>query len=162
VVARYIQTQRNRLVHSATPLPEETKLRLRQHFSDHDLDRVCIVQADPLPIPNPPFYPLLRLLQLDLPEPALTQAITFLDLIATRQPMSLALAFHELVHIVQVRLLGLDRFARLYVLGFFAEGGYHAIPLERCAYELERRFVAEKEPFDTEAEVLKWIQSDLF
>lgn len=162
LVARYITAQRDRLAPLAKPLSEVTKLRLRQHFSDHDLDRVRIVQVDPLPIPNPPIYPLLRLLNLDAPEPRLTEAITFIDLIATRQPISLQLACHELSHVVQYRLLGLDRFAQLYVRGFFEGGGYHGIPLERCAYALEQRFVLEKQPFDVDAEIGKWISGDLF
>ena len=63
---------------------------------------------------------------------------------------------------VQYRLLGVNRFSRLYVRGFFGAGGYHAIPLERCAFELEQRFVAAPEPFDVEAQVSKWIDGDLF
>lgn len=54
LVAAYIKIQRDRLTQLATPLPEATKLRLRQYFTDFDLDRVRVVQADPLPIPDPP------------------------------------------------------------------------------------------------------------
>ena len=54
LVAAYIKIQRHRLAQLATPLPEATKLRLRQYFTDFDLDRVRVVQADPLPIPDPP------------------------------------------------------------------------------------------------------------
>ena len=147
MVARYIQTQRDRLVAAASPLTEASKLRLRQHFSDEILDRVRIVQADPLPIPDPPLYPLLRLLNLDMLEPRLTERITFDNVIASREPMSLPLLFHELTHVIQYRLLGLDRFAELYVRGFLTGGGYHGIPLETCAYALERRFISDKEPF---------------
>jgi hypothetical protein len=161
MVARYIQTQRDRLIESATPLSAISKLRLRQHFSDNDLDQVHIVHVDPLPIPNPPFYPLLRWLKLDMPEPALTEAITFLDMIASREPMGLPLLFHEMVHVVQYRLLGVDLFAELYLRGFFEGGGYHGIPLEQCAYALERRFISDKEHFDVESEVRKWIRNDL-
>jgi len=75
MVARYVRNQRDKLIELATPLPEVSKLRLRQHLGDDDLDRVRIVQADPLPIPNPPLYPLLRWLKLDLPEPALRRRL---------------------------------------------------------------------------------------
>ena len=54
LVAAYIKIQRHRLAQLATPLPEATKLRLRQYFTYFDLDRVRVVQADPLPIPDPP------------------------------------------------------------------------------------------------------------
>ena len=161
-VARYIRAQRDRLALTATPLSELSKLRLRQHFSDDDLERVRVALANPLPIPDPPFYPLFRWLRLDIPEPSLVDAITFDYVIAAREPMGLPLLFHEMVHVVQYRLLGVKAFARLYVQGFLAGGGYHGIPLERCALEMEQRFVNAREPFDVEVEVAKWIRGRLF
>jgi hypothetical protein len=162
LVAQYIRAQRDRLALTATPLSAVSKLRLRQHFSDADLERVRIVQADPLPIPDPPFYPLLRRLGLDVPEPSLVEAITFDNVIAARETMGLPLLFHEMVHVVQYRRLGVKTFARLYVRGYFAAGGYHGIPLERCALEMEQRYLTTKEPFDVGAEVTKWIDDKLF
>ena len=104
-VARYIRAQRDRLALTATPLSELSKLRLRQHFSDDDLERVRVALANPLPIPDPPFYPLFRWLRLDIPEPSLVDAITFDHVIAARETMGLPLLFHEMVHVVQDRLL---------------------------------------------------------
>ena len=53
------------------------------------------------------------------------------------------LLFHELVHVVQYSLLGVDEFVRRYVTGWARNGfRYHRIPLERDAWELEHRFVA--------------------
>jgi len=161
LVGRYIRAQRDRLALTATPLSEISKLRLRQHFSDDDLERVRVALANPLPIPDPPFYPLFRWLRLDIPEPSLVDAITFDYVIAAREPMGLPLLFHEMVHVVQYRRLGVKAFARLYVKGFFAAGGYHGIPLERCALEMEERFLTAMEPFDVEAEVLKWNERGL-
>ena len=162
LVARYVEAQRDRLSLTATPLSQLSKLRLRQHFSDADLERVRVALADPLPIPDPPFYPLFRRLRLDIPEPSLVEAITFDHVIAARESMRLPLLFHEMVHVVQYRLLGVKAFARLYVKGFFAAGGYHAIPLERCALEMEQRYLTAKEPFDVEGEITKWIDGKLF
>lgn len=58
---------------------------------------------------------------------------------ADEPPMSLL--FHELVHVVQYKLLGVGEFISRYVTGW-AENGfeYMAIPLERDAYEMEHRF----------------------
>src|ERR1700722_3209690 len=81
-VAHYIARQRDRLALSAMPLPERSKLRLRSYFSDGDLDRVRVLRADPLPITTPPFYPLLRRLRLDFPEPRLVAAIRLGTVIA--------------------------------------------------------------------------------
>ena len=104
-VAQYIMAQRDRFALNAMPLSEISKLRLRQHFSDDDLERVRVALANPLPIPDPPFYPLFRWLRLDIPEPSLVDAITFDHVIAARETMGLPLLFHEMVHVVQDRLL---------------------------------------------------------
>lgn len=161
-VACYINTQRDRLADSATPLSNDLKLRLKPYFADADLARVRIVQADPLPIPDPPFYPTVRRLHLDFPRPSLVAAITFDEIIATRKAMTSRLLFHEMVHVVQYRVLGVQTFARLYVRGFLAGGSYEGIPLERCAFDLEQRFVAERDPFRVEAEVYGWLGQGLF
>jgi hypothetical protein len=161
-VAHYIQTQRNRLAPAATPLSIDFKLRLRNYFSDADLERVRIVEQDPLPIPDPPFYPVLWRLRLDFPRPSLVAAITFGDVIAARETMTDQLLFHELVHVAQYRLLGVKTFARLYVRGFLAGGSYQDIPLERCAFELDLRFAMEGRPFSVEAEVQEWLERSLF
>ena len=76
--------------------------------------------------------------------------------------MGLLLLFHEMVHVVQYRLLGVNVFATHYVGGFFAGLSYENIPLERCAFLLGRRFATDAEPFDVEAEVSKWISGNLF
>lgn len=53
------------------------------------------------------------------------------------------LLFHELVHVVQYRLLGIDEFVARYVSGWSRNGfRYDRIPLERDARELEERFAA--------------------
>jgi len=95
-IAYYIETQRDRLAQTAVPLPEVSKLRLRQHFCDADLDRVRILQTDPLPIPDPPFHSVLRSMRMDVPQPSLVEAITFGHVIAARETMGLPLLFHEL------------------------------------------------------------------
>lgn len=61
--------------------------------------------------------------------------------------------FHELVHTVQYRLLGVPAFARRYVKGFLATKRYRDIPLERCALHLQFQFETKAEPFQVEAEV---------
>ena len=76
-------------------------------------------------------------------------------IIAARETMGLPLLFHEMVHVVQYRRLGAKMFAGLHVKGFFAAGGYHGIPLERCALEMEQRFINAPEPFDVEREIAK-------
>ena len=51
------------------------------------------------------------------------------------------LAFHELVHVVQYEILGVDRFVQKYVTGLQGGRDYYAIPLEMAAYTLQARFM---------------------
>ena len=57
------------------------------------------------------------------------------------EPLTAALLFHELVHAVQYKHLGLAGFAERYVRGFLTGGSYEEIPLEKQAYSLEDKFV---------------------
>lgn len=76
------------------------------------------------------------------------QGITFVDAIVFSEQHApedekgrQSLLFHELVHVVQYEILGLDRFAQYYILGL-QEGNfqYQAIPLECMAYALQYEF----------------------
>jgi hypothetical protein len=63
-----------------------------------------------------------------------------------------ALHFHELVHVVQWRILGPESFLWLYADGL-ERFGYRDSPLEVIAYDLQGQFDAGHEPFEVEAEV---------
>jgi hypothetical protein len=57
-------------------------------------------------------------------------------------------------------VLGLRRFAELYVRGFLNGGGYEGIPLEGQAYELEERFSGNpKTKFSVEDDVNRRLQA---
>jgi hypothetical protein len=154
--------QRDRLDGDGLPLPEGSKSELAAYFSALDLDRVRVVEADPLPISVPPFSGLIRVIGLDYPDLSLTAAITFDHVIAAREAMRASLLFHELVHVAQYRLLGVATFARLYVRGLLTQRRYERIPLECCAFELAARFCRSPAPFSVEAEVETWIGQGRF
>jgi hypothetical protein len=59
---------------------------------------------------------------------------------------------HELVHIVQWKVLGPEDFLLPYAAGL-AEHGYLDSPLERMAYEHQRRFDAGEPPHPVDVEV---------
>jgi len=83
-------------------------------------------------------------------------AITLMDVVAYPEHLDLGTLFHELVHVVQYRVLGLKRFSELYVKGFLLRGGYARIPLEQQAYALGARF--DESPgieFSVEEEVIR-------
>lgn len=55
----------------------------------------------------------------------------------------LGLLFHELVHVAQYEVLGVDEFVCQYVQGYAANGFvYERIPLEVAAYNLGGKFLA--------------------
>ncbi len=109
-------------------------------------------------MPDPILYPLVRLFGIKgMLEMSSIGAITLVDVVAYPDELDPGTLFHELVHVVQYRVLGLKQFARLYVRGFLERGGYEGIPLERQAYQLGARF--DREPkglFSVEEEVIRW------
>jgi hypothetical protein len=70
-----------------------------------------------------------------------------------------SLHFHELVHVVQWKVLGVDDFIRCYALGHIVGGSYRNNPLEDMAYHLQQKFEEGSLPpgFDTP----QWITSAL-
>jgi len=167
-VAAYIRQQRADYVGRSAPLTfSELWTRF---FSATDLERIRAVQAGSWSpnagarerVPNPPFYADLEKLGFTgLPDFSTMPAITFDDVVVFHEPLTPQLIFHELVHVVQYRLLGVDEFARLYVRGYL-HGGYQGTPLEICAYELDGRFIMGSVGFNVEAEVREWIAKGSF
>ena len=168
-VAAYIREQREQY-HSHAVRLTFSDLWTR-FFSPADLERVRAVQAGASGgetvaaigrVPNPPFYAELETLGFTgLPNFSTMPAITFDDVVVFHEPLTPQLIFHEMVHVVQYRLLGVDEFSRLYVRGYL-HGGYEGTPLEVCAYELDGRFIMGSVGFDVEAEVRAWIENGRF
>jgi hypothetical protein len=155
---RYIAHHRSRLYPEAQPIPLETVERLAGFFSDDILRETRVIESV---VPTPFFYPIVRWLDLgEFPEISAIGAITFVDLIAYPEPPDLRTLFHELVHVVQYRVLGLRAFARNYVHGFVSGGAYERIPLEQEAYELDARFTRNRNRrFSVEGEVRsRWLK----
>lgn len=78
--------------------------------------------------------------------------ITYLDTYFVRADHAHieSLHFHELVHVIQWRRLGPERFLALYADGL-ERYGYRNSPLEMMAYELQDRFERGQQPFTVEA-----------
>jgi len=159
-VAEYIRAQRARYYSRAATLAfSEIWLRF---FPAVDLDRIRVLQPGQERVPNPPFYAELEKLGFTgLPNFTTMAAITFDDVVVFHDPLTPQLIFHEMVHVLQYRLLGIDEFARLYVQGYL-RGGYDGTPLEVCAYQLDGRFIMGSVGFDVEAEVKAWIDQGKF
>jgi hypothetical protein len=160
LTARYIARHRERLLPASQPISARDQEDLSGFFSSSLLAETRIVCAS---VPNPKFYRLVKMLGIEgVLEMSSIGAITLVDLVAYPDPMHRKTLFHELVHAVQYQVLGLRRFADLYVRGFLNHGGYDGIPLERQAYELEERFSRKpKKIFSVEEDVVQRLHSGL-
>jgi hypothetical protein len=155
--------RKRRFAPQCTPLREEDRAIFTLHFPADDLDRVRVRDIQPARVPNPSFYPYLQQLGFaNLPNFTSMAAITFDDVVVSHVSFTPRLLFHELVHVVQYRLLGIEEFSRLYVQGFLRGASYDAIPLEMCAYELEDRFIGGGNPFSVAHEVESCIAEGRF
>src|SRR5689334_16350630 len=159
--AVYIAAMRHRYRSRSGPIPPVLRNQLDGFFSSAILEctRICVLREEH--IPDPPFRAALRRIGVpDLPSFKTAAAVTFLDVLVGHEDFTPRLLFHELVHAVQYRQLGLKRFSRLYATGFVNGGGYDGIPLEQHAYALDARFSADRHrTFSVEAEVQSCISA---
>ncbi|HYO80195.1 MAG TPA: hypothetical protein VES20_02245 [Bryobacteraceae bacterium] len=137
-------------------LPGDVADSLTPYFGSDILTSTRLFISEALPIPDLPFSSALRQCGIYIPSPSAIAAITFDNVIAARGHLPARVLFHELVHVVQYRLLGIDQFAQQYVEGFLAAGNYHQIPLECCAFDLEECFALEQRTFSVERAVALW------
>jgi len=128
--------------------------RLRDFYSAGTLEGAWCVRVDTVPVPP--------LTQLGLPgfedfEHRPADGITYGDLYFVRRGRAddEGLHFHELVHTVQWKRLGPEKFLEAYALGYLGAGGYEANPLEQIAYDLQDAFTRGERIFQVEPRVLR-------
>lgn len=143
---------------AAIPLDALVKGKLKPFFEDAILNEARFKEV--AAIENPGFYAEIEASGQPIPlDFTAMHGITFIDtvLLSTRfgQVSFPSLLFHELVHVVQYRILGVAEFVDRYVRGWAANGfAYEAIPLERDAYELQHRYEASPaQPFSVREKV---------
>jgi hypothetical protein len=158
---RWVAAQREAFQPTSDPVSEEDRAVLRHYFGHAVLQGSRLTWVDE--IANPDFYADFERAGVPIPlDFRLMTGITFVDTIvisrsqfegpATWRP----LLFHELVHVVQYRVLGVDRFVAEYVNGWARNGFfYESIPLEAMAYELQGRFDRASDRFSVETEVVR-------
>jgi|RifCSP19_3_1023858.scaffolds.fasta_scaffold07142_1 hypothetical protein len=142
---QWITDQRNIHRAQSSALAKETIETLYRHFRETTLGRAQIRIVSQ--IENPPFYEDLGKMGVNAPIDFRQMAgITFDDTVLVNKsyasiPPPISLIFHELVHVAQYSLLGVNEFARRYVRGWAENGfSYASIPLEHEAYQLQMRF----------------------
>jgi len=117
-------------------------------------DEELLAVAKAVPVAKVPVPPLsaMGLTGLDAFERMEMGGMTFFDTYFVRADLAgvESLHFHELIHVVQWRALGSEKFLACYADGL-ERFGYLRSPLELMAFRLQRRFEREAEPFSVEA-----------
>ncbi|MGB8302642.1 MAG: hypothetical protein WCE36_01955 [Pseudolabrys sp.] len=121
--------------------------RLPLYFSADTLASAKVVLVDKLPIPPLSSWGLTRFADF---ERGNFDGITYLNtfFIKRDEQRNEAIHFHELIHVIQWRILGPEQFLRSYADGL-ERLGYRDSPLEVMAYDAEAAFIA-NDIFDAE------------
>ena len=160
-IAAYIDEQREAFRAEARPIATEHIKVVQPFFPGDVFHSVLVVRGR---APKPSFYSQLKALGIrNAPAFSDMAGITFQDVVVHVEPLSIGLLFHELVHAVQYKHLGLQGFADAYVRGFLSGGSYEEIPLEKQAYELEGRFSGDQaHQFSVEDDVKTRVRTKAF
>ena len=159
LLSTYLRERSEYYMRIGVPLTNIQKATLWPYFSALVLDRVRIVELNGERIPNPPFYEQARAVGfLNLPEWTHMDSLTFLDVILFNEKLTERSLFHGLVHVVQIELLGLERYCELFIRGFLASKHHFSVPLEAHTFSLESKFAANPaDHFSVEDRVRLWV-----
>ena len=164
IVAEVIANARARQAHY---LPRAELLTFSQQqsmlpfFTAELLSGIRILELKNERVPNPPYQARAKErghpLMLDFTHKA---EIAHPDLIIFQEELAPRLLFHALVHVVQYRVFGLERFLELYVRAFMQTGVYVNVPFEVHAFQLDERFAHNPAiSFSVQAEVEDWVST---
>jgi hypothetical protein len=122
--------------------------RLPLYFTADTLTSAKVVLVDELPIPPLTSWGLTGFAEF---EGRNFDGIAYLDtfFLKPSQSENEAIYFHELIHVVQWRILGPENFLRSYA-DSWERFGYRQSPLEEMAYDAELAFTTSKGAFDAE------------
>jgi hypothetical protein len=109
--------------------------------------------VDRLPVPPLAAWGLTRLADFERGD---FDGITYLDTFFLKRAHSRneAMHFHELIHVIQWKILGPEQFLTSYADGLECFG-YRQSPLEVMAYDAEKAFATSTASFDAERLVAK-------
>lgn len=162
-VSTYLQQERDFYLPVAGSLSNLCRFRMRQYFAPSLLERVRMIELHGARVRVPDFFTEVRALGFEPPEVTHMDSVTFLDVVAFNQALSERALFHALVHAVQIDMLGLERYAELWVRGFLKTRTHFTVPLEVHAFSLTEKFLQPAaESFSVEDHVLRWILDDRY
>ena len=121
--------------------------RLPLYFNADTLTSAKVVLVDQLPIPPLSSWGLTRFADFERGD---FNGVTYLNTFFIKRVdlRNEAIHFHELIHVVQWRILGPEQFLRSYAEGL-ERFGYRDSPLEGMVYDAEAAFTAH-DVFDAE------------
>jgi hypothetical protein len=144
----WIQTALTANAHAAQTVSSRGFSRLPLYFTEETLTSTKVVLLDPLPLPPLSSMGLAHFADF---ERSNFEGVTYIDtfFLKPTQSKNESIHFHELVHIIQWRLLRPDGFLLAYANGL-ERFGYRQSPLEAMAYDAETAFDRSTAIFDVE------------
>ncbi len=123
--------------------------------------RILDVSQTAETIPYPPFYERVRAGgSRVVPDPAHMTAIPFVDVALFNREPTLRTLFHNLVHVAQFSVLGVERVTESYFHVLNESGLWMVAPVEEQAYQLDGRYTKDPtEIFSVADEIQEWLRS---
>jgi hypothetical protein len=151
-MARWIDRLHAQHAAQAVSVREAGPARLAGYFPKALLDSARVVTGEALPFPPVAEYGLPEFAGMATPDMA---GITFgpMYFVRAEDPAG-GVHFHELVHVVQWKTLGVAEFLSTYAVGL-AQHSYETSPLESVAFWLEGQFSLGIAPLDVSDFVAK-------
>jgi hypothetical protein len=159
-LAHYLRQQRAHYYPLGQSLDPKNKTFLARFFDPSLLGQVKIVKMNGDRVPNPPFFETAKRRGFkNVPDLKHQATVTFLDVVVFNEQFTERSLFHGLVHATQVQLLGIERFAELFLRGFLRSKSYFMVPLKAHAFALDCQFAEHRERgFSVETEVTRWLE----
>jgi hypothetical protein len=156
-LSSYLLAQREHYLPASGPLSNHQKASMWPYFSSTLLDQLRIIELQGARVAVPEFFTQIRALGFEPPEISHMDSLTFLDVIAFNERLTDRALFHALVHTVQIQVLGLERYAELWVTSFIKTRAHFTVPLEVHAFSLASKFLRPApERFSVEDQVRRW------
>lgn len=153
----YLQQQRDLHLPVCSALTPQHISMLRPHFSYLLLAKTRVFELHGARLAPPEFFEQIRAAGFEPPAITHMDSVTFGDVIVFNQHLTLRALFHALVHSAQIQLLGLRRYAELWVQSFVKTRTHFTVPLEVHAFTLSSKFLSPlTEEFSVEEQILRW------
>jgi len=158
-LASFLRAQREHYLPAARSIGSQHRASMLPYFSSALFDRIRIVELHGARIPVPEFFAQARALGFEPPEISHMDSLTFIDVVVFNEQLTERSLFHAFVHATQIQVLGLERYAELWVRSFIKTRAHFTVPLEVHAFSLASKFLRPTpERFSVEDQVLRWVE----